>query len=237
MTTFVLVHGAWHGAWCWERLVPELEQRGHSAVTLDLPSHGSDTAPAEGVTLTDYVDRVSEVLEMQTEPVVLVGHSMGGMVITGAAERVPERIRALVYLTAFLPGDGDSLLALEEGNPNSAVPPALLRAEDGRTATIDPSRIRELFFHDCSDADAAAAVAQLTAQALAPLAEPLQLTEERFGSIPRVYVECTDDRAICIEMQRQMITARGCDQIVSMDTSHSPFLSAPAELADHLSAV
>jgi pimeloyl-ACP methyl ester carboxylesterase len=237
MATFVLVHGAWHGAWCWSQLVSVLETGGHRVVTLDLPGHGDDPTPPADVTLEDYVDRVVGVLVEEPDPVVLVGHSMGGMVISGAAEQAPDRIACLVYLTAFLPEPGHSLLAMEERNPGSAVPPALVPSEDGRTFTLQPDRIRALFYHDCSDADFDRAMGHLTPQAAAPLAEPLVLTKERFGSVRRAYVECTEDKAICIEMQRLMIDASGCDEVVSMAASHSPFFSAPAILADHLVAI
>ena len=126
MTTFVLVHGAWHGAWCWDKLVPELEQLGHRAVTLDLPGAGDDTTPIPDISLASYVQRVVDTLDAQDKNVVLVGHSAGGVPITAAAETRPEKIRTLVYLTAFLPKSGQVLSELEELNPRPTVTPAVI---------------------------------------------------------------------------------------------------------------
>ena len=109
MARFVLVHGAWHGAWCFDALARDLAAAGHEVDTFDLPGHGSDATPHDEVTLDTYAQRVAEVIGQDGEPVVLVGHSMGGIVVTQAAELVPERIARLVYLTAFLPKDGESL--------------------------------------------------------------------------------------------------------------------------------
>ena len=109
MSRFVLVHGAWHGAWCWYKLLPRLERAGHRVTALDLPAHGKDRTPIAEVTLERYADAVCNALGLDAEPAILVGHSMGGIAITQAAERHPERIKSLVYLTAFLLRDGDTL--------------------------------------------------------------------------------------------------------------------------------
>ena len=87
MSTYVLVHGAWHGAWCWYKLTPLLQKLGHTVLTPDLPSHGIDKTPTAAITLKDYSLRVCEVLDSCPEPVILVGHSMGGVVITEAAQK------------------------------------------------------------------------------------------------------------------------------------------------------
>jgi pimeloyl-ACP methyl ester carboxylesterase len=120
MATFVLVHGSWHGAWCWHRVVPELEALGHRVLAPDLPGHGDDaTAPAQ-LTLKAYAECVATVICSATEPVVLVGHSFAGIVISQVAELVPERISRLVYLTAFLPANGQSLSRLATADPRQS---------------------------------------------------------------------------------------------------------------------
>src|SRR5919201_534684 len=102
MSTFVLVHGAWHGGWVWDRVAQQLQESGHKVLAPDLPAHGSDRTPAGQITLRHYVDHVVSCIDSCAEPVVLAGHSMGGIVISSAAERRPESIRALVYVCAFL---------------------------------------------------------------------------------------------------------------------------------------
>ncbi len=231
MTSFVLVHGAWHGAWCWERTIAALEALGHQAVAVDLPGHGADPTPRETVTLDAYAASVETAVRRQEGRSVLVGHSMGGMAISAAAERCADRLEGLVYVAAFLPRDGESLMSIEGRNPKPAVPPALIVEEGAPTATLDPEQIPGLFYHDCSDADVAWAMERLTPQPLAPFGAPVSLTAGRFGAVPRSYIACTDDRAICIELQRDMIAASPCARVEELPASHSPFLSMPDRLA------
>ncbi len=100
MSTFVLVHGAWHGAWCWEKVVPLLQEAGHGVVVPDLPGHGEDGMPISELSMRGYADRVIRTVDEQPEPVVLVGHSMGGIVVSLVAEARPDRLKKLVYLRA-----------------------------------------------------------------------------------------------------------------------------------------
>ena len=106
MATYVLIHGAWHGGWCWDKIVPLLKKEGHKVEAPDLPGHGRDKTPIPEISLQSYTDRVCRILDTQSEPVILVGHSMGGVVITQAAQHRPEKIKTLVYLSAMLPRNG-----------------------------------------------------------------------------------------------------------------------------------
>lgn len=237
MATFVLVHGAWHGGWAWDRVAPLLESAGHRVDALDLPGHGDLPAPVSEMTLDAYARRVAHRVEAAGEPVVLVGHSMGGMPVTQAAELVPERIATLVYLAAFLPGDGRSLLQLTDGDPVSLVGPNLVVDEVAGSCVVNEHALRETFYGECSDDDAAWAAARLVPESLAAIATPVRITEERAGSVARVYIECVRDRAISIAKQRQMWADRPCAQVITLDTDHSPYLSRPAETATHLLAL
>lgn len=237
MSTIVLVHGAWHGAWCWNNVVPSLEAAGHTVITPELPGSGADATPASEVTLEAYANKLVEVLDQQDDKVVMVGHSMGGIAITAAAELRPEKVGALVYLSGFLPKSGQSLLSLEESNPHSSVPPALEVAEDGVTGNLKAEKIRDLFYHDCSDEDYDYAVAHHHAQALAPLATPVEISDENFGSVARYYIWLTEDRAIHPEMQRQMFEASPCKEVFEIASSHSPFYSKKAELVEALGKI
>lgn len=237
MSTYVLVHGAWHGSWCWDKVVPLLEREGHNAITPDLPGHGGDRTPIGEVTLQAYADRVCGVLDAQSEPVILVGHSMGGVVITQAAEYRPEKIDTLVYLTAFLPRDGEALLQIAEQDTEALVLRNLIMSEDQTYATVRTEAARDMFYGDCSDEDVAGAISHLCPQAAAPLATPVSTSAERFGGVRRLYISCLQDHAITPACQRQMYTASPCERVITMDTSHSAFLSAPAELSRHLLAI
>lgn len=237
MSTFMLVHGAWHGAWCWRKLIAELEALGHKPIAFDLPSHGEDRTPARDVTLDDYVAKVVAELDASQDRVLLVGHSMGGIVITAAAEQRPQEIERLVYLTALLPRNRESLTDLEGRNPHPTVPPNMVPSSDQKTVTLKDESIIELFYHDCSPADQAYGKAHLSLQALEPVARKVRTTAENFGQIPRAYIECTKDKAISLALQRMMVEASPCDKVISLGTSHSPFFSAPKELAAALASL
>ena len=233
MATFLLVHGAWHGAWCWDKVVPLIEERGHKVHAIDLPGHGNDKTPTASVSLESYLERVRLVLDEEGEPIIVVGHSMGGIVITQAAEERPDSIRKLVYLCAFLPKNGQSLMDLGSAESMVRIPDTVVPSAD-RSLTVKTESLKEMFYHDCSDEDVTFARERLVPQAGAPFAAAVRTTEANFGRVPRVYIECLLDRVIPPPSQEQMYTALPCERVITMDTSHSPFFSAPNELAEHL---
>jgi len=221
VATYVLVHGAWHGSWEWEHLTPLLEADGHRVIAVDLPR----------TTLEENAAAVSAAVESAEEPVILLGHSAGGMWITQAAESVPEQIATLVYCAAFLPGDGQALVDLASGD---IVQENLLVDDASGTALVDERVHKEAFYDECTDDVVAVASSRHVPEHLHAMTTPVHITEERAGSVPRVYVECLRDRAIVIERQRAMQAARPCERVFTIDTDHCPSLSRPRELADHL---
>src|ERR1700722_19184188 len=165
MARIVLVHGAFAGAWCWEPLLTGLRAAGHTVDTLDLPGSGVDRTPVAEITLDAYAERVCEVLAAGP-PGVLAGHSMGGMVVTQAAARSPEQISSLIYVAAFLPADGQSLLDLT-AYPEAAddqVQANLVIDGDPPVATMPPDAARGALFGCSDDEQAAGGVARLGGQ-------------------------------------------------------------------------
>lgn len=211
--------------------MPELEGAGHRVQVTNLPGHDSAAADPTAIRLATYANHIAELLDDCAAPVILVGHSMGGMAITQAGELRPDRIKALVYLAAFLPCNGESLLAIENANPWSSVPQNLVPDAQGLTGIVRPSQVQRLFYHDCSEEDVRFAQERLVPQPLLPLADAVSITGENFGRVPRYYIECIGDQAIGIEQQRRMHQATPCAGVFTLNTSHSPFLSAPEELA------
>ena len=236
MSTYVLIHGAWHGGWCWDKVVPLLEKAGHKVQAPDLPGHGKDRTPIQEVSLQAYADRVCGILDGQPGPVILVGHSMGGIVITQVAEYRPGKVETLVYLTAFLVRNSESLRQVFQGDTETLLRPNMVMAED-QSCTVRDEAIKEVFYGDCSDEDVARARSLVVPQALAPFAAAVRTTEENFGRIPRVYIECLRDRTISPSAQKRMYAALPCRTVISMDTSHSPFFSAPEELVARLTSL
>jgi pimeloyl-ACP methyl ester carboxylesterase len=225
MSTFVLVHGSFHGGWCWEHVVPRLTAAGHRVWAPDLPGRGGD--PAQ--TLDAYAERIADTVAAQREPVVLVGHSMGGVVVTTVAEKVPDKLARLVYVCAFLPRSGQSLLELAKTDGESQLLRHLVIDEARGLHHVRREGAREAFYHDCSDGDATRAIERLGAEPLAVVATPVVTTPGRFGRVPRTYVECTDDRAVGPSLQRRMHAAQPC-RVVPLASSHSPFYSQPEAL-------
>jgi pimeloyl-ACP methyl ester carboxylesterase len=234
MARILLVHGAFAGAWCWEPVLPGLRAAGHDVEAIDLPGSGQDRTPVSEVTLGAYAERVSRALA-EREAAVLVGHSMGGMVVTQAASISPEHVRSLVYVTAFVPGDGQSLLDLT-AYPEAAddqVQANLVAEGDPPVARLPAAAAREALFGCCDDEQAAWGVGQIGLQPVLPFTTPVHLDgpgAAAFAALPRAYVTCTRDRAIPPAMQRRMFEAAGCDPVIEIDTDHAPWVSRTDEL-------
>src|SRR3954465_8151829 len=235
MARFLLVHGAFHGAWCWEPFVAELEARGHAAATPDLPGAGDDATPVAEVTLDAYARRICDALAAESDPVVLVGHSMGGMAIAQAAARCPEKIARLVYVAAFLPADGPSLAditKLPEGAGDMVQANMVVEGEPP-VATMPAAAAREAFYGLCPPAHAAWATERLRPQPLAPFVTPAQLGGGA-RTPPRAYVIATQDRAIPTALQRRLVADNPDVEAVELEADHSPSVSGPAGLAEAL---
>jgi pimeloyl-ACP methyl ester carboxylesterase len=217
--TVVLVHGAWHGSWCWDELVPALEAQGLAVATVDLPSSGPDTTALGD--LDADVAAVTAVLDAVAGPKVLLGHSYGGLPVTQAAAG-REDVAHLVYLCAFMLDAGVSLIDAAGGQPVSW----WRLSEDGTWMT--PDGPEEVFYSDCDPAVAAAAVAQLQPQSLSSCRQPLQAAA--WETIPSTYVVADRDPALPQFVQEGMATDRAT-RVVHIDAGHSPFLSRPRELA------
>jgi pimeloyl-ACP methyl ester carboxylesterase len=224
----VLVHGSYHGGWCWDLLRPELEARGHRVVSVDLPI--SD--PAAGA--AEYAHVVADAIDPAREP-ILVGHSMGGLVIPLVPALRP--VRRLVFLAAFLPIPGTSLNEQREAEPL-----------DGRTAPstaqwtdlgedvwmIGPDTATELFFSDAPPELAAWAVGRLRPQCYRVTSEPSPLAA--WPAVENRYIVCRHDRALNPDWARTAARDRLGIEPVEVDGAHSLFLTRPAELAGILDA-
>jgi pimeloyl-ACP methyl ester carboxylesterase len=235
MHDYLLVHGAFSDASVWQTLVPHLESSGARVTAITLPGHGaSDTAAAGGVTMDAYVASVVAALDASASSVILVGHSLGGMTISGAAEARPEKVAACVYISAALPESGKTLLDYTGTDTQSKLGAHLeVDAEHGIVTVGDAGKREAL----CNRSDATATAIALSftyPQPLQPFATPLVLTPERFGSVARYYVATTDDNAIGYELQKRMYDAQPCAHVFSIDTDHMAMLSATADVAKAL---
>jgi pimeloyl-ACP methyl ester carboxylesterase len=238
MATFLAIHGAWHDGRCFDALRAPLAARGHLLVAPTLPGIGGNAAELAAVTLAGWAAFVAEAARALPGPVVLVGHSRGGIVISQAAERTPEAFAALVYLAAFMLPSGQTVSAARDAMPhNPAFETGLSIAARGAALAIAPEAAARVFYGDCASDVRAAALDRLLPEPVAPLHTALALSAGRFGSVPRHYVACTLDEAIPIAQQRAMVAALPCASVTTLESGHSPFLSMPDQLADALDTI
>jgi len=225
---FVLVHGGFHGAWCWKHLIPQLEARGHKAVAVDLPGHGERVN--EEASLAGYRDAIVEKIEPGD---ILVGHSMGGFAVTVAADAAVDRVRHVVYLAAGLPVEGKPMHAAGAGVHADRDIASLVEMIDGgkRMTFRSPEAAVAFFYHDCPPEIARWACRMLTPEPLAPIFEPISVPRFWEAQLPRSLIRCRQDRAGS-DAAAVHTSARFGVEPLWIDTSHSPFLSQPSLLAD-----
>jgi pimeloyl-ACP methyl ester carboxylesterase len=237
MARFVLVHGAFFGAWEWEPLIGPLEAKGHTVEALDLPGAGEDQTPPAEVSMDLYADKICSVLDARPEKAMLVAHSMGGMPVTHAGARCPERLAAMVYVAAFLPQDGQNLVGLTElpeGAGDMVQDNVVPDADPPVTMTMPDEASREAFYNCCTDEQADWAIARQRPQPFAGFIEPVSVPDGVFDGIPRHYVRTLQDNSCRPALQKRMAETAGVESMVELEADHAPQMSATAELADAL---
>ncbi|HQR04082.1 MAG TPA: alpha/beta fold hydrolase [Rhodocyclaceae bacterium] len=225
----LLVHGGLHGAWCWSKLVPLLQARGHEISAIDLPGLGNDSTPAETTTLDDYGDAVVKGARSMGGNVIVIAHSLGGMAISNGVEKAPELFAKLVYLAAILLADGERISAAGvdiDSLPDVPVSPVLPR-----------ELCEQMFYNGCEKSDIDEAMRRLRPQAMAPMTATMHVTAERWGRLPRYYIACERDQALAIGRQREMIARLPVKKAITLDSGHSPFFSIPQSLATVLDEI
>jgi pimeloyl-ACP methyl ester carboxylesterase len=232
---FVLVHGAWHGAWCWYKIVAGLEDAGHRVTTIDLPAAGIDLTPAAGVTLRAQADRIVATLDALAERVILVGHSAGGPPVSMAAEARPDKIEKLVYVTAFLIPNGTSIAGATLRDQGSLIFQHLKLNPDG-TFEVERSARQDVFYNECDERDVALAQTLLRPASLQVNIDKVAIGDN-FARVRRFYVSCLHDHAISPDTQRAMYTTLPCERVFSIRSDHSPFLSHPTALLRALATI
>jgi pimeloyl-ACP methyl ester carboxylesterase len=224
MATIILVHGAFHGGWCWQRVTSLLEKRGVAVRTVDLPSVGA--RPGSVTNLSADAAAVEAVIADVAGPVILCGHSYGGMVISHTA--ATARVTRLVYLCAFMPLEGESLVSIGGGHHAPWV-----QLLDGGLTFPDPAQTQSVLYGDCDAQTVQWAKSMLRPQSGAPFDEPVP--HPAWRSIPSTYVVCLNDMVMPPDVQRNVFAPRATETL-ELQASHSPFFSQPEAVANLLQA-
>ena len=236
---YVLVHGAAHGAWCWDEVAARLEAKGHRVVALDLPGHGRRAAEVRRASVQSYARAVADCMAREgVSRGILVGHSMGGLVIPKAAELAPERVAHLVFLAAVVVPDGGSLAGVNMSAAGRALVEGMA-AGRGDGTFLYPAEIAWARWMGDLPRDhpgVARALALLTPQAARPFFERIDMRVFYSMGVPRSYIRCLGDVAIPPAKAAEYAARLGVAPI-DMDCAHDAMLSAPDELARILGGI
>ena len=240
MATFVLVHPAWFGGWCWKKVAPILRGRGHEVFTPTLTGLGERAHLANReVGLGTHIEDVANVLKFEDiRDAILVGNSSGGMVITGVADRMPERIAHVVYLDAFVPEDGQSLFDIVPSERRQPMHELVQKEGDGwlvpRFAPPQWEKFVPEAWHITDQSDLRWVLPRLTATPLGHFTEPVRRINTAAERLPRTYIRCTVFPNPIFDRYAEIAQSGAGWQHRELATSHLPFVTNPLELANVL---
>lgn len=237
--TVMLIHGAWQGSWAWSGLIPFLREAGLACLAIDLPGNGYSRETRSEITLQSYVDYIGRLLTELPGKVSLVAHSGGGIVASAVAEAFCERVARIAYVAGMMLPSGMSFASVQKSLVDSSsvtlgITGELEWSDDRRYSTVPRAAAKAILFSDCLPEQASFAAERLTPQPEGGRAIAAITTPERFGTVPRLYVEATKDMSIDIVLQRRMQELVPGAAVVSLPTGHTPQLSAPDLLANSL---
>ena len=231
ISTIVIVHGAWSSANDWHHVASLLMSQGNKLITVNLPGHGSDETPVSNISLQLYVYEVLKAIGDERD-VTLVGHSFGGIVASQVAELIAPQIKKIIYIAAFVPQNGDSLMSLAQSDKQSHVGRNLIVDENAGLASIVREAVTDVFLADAPAHIAKYVTDNLRPEPLVPLAAPVDLTHGNFGKTPKVYVYSQHDHTIGYSLQQKMVEDAGIIRTYSLPSSHTPFIVFPQLLSD-----
>jgi pimeloyl-ACP methyl ester carboxylesterase len=227
MTTFILCHGSWYSPLTWQPLSERLTAAGHRTVFVSYPGDAGDGTPASEIAQQSFLDAALAAIDGADERVVLVGHSMGGMVIGLASDRRAQQVAAAVYVSAFLLPSGKSIFEYSQTTPefaSSLLPKYLVVDESAGISSIKPEGLREVFLADATDQQFEWARERTQVDYLAPSGTPVSL-DGGFSEVPRFYIETTEDRAVPVAAQRRMHSEAGVERVAEVHGSHSAYIT------------
>lgn len=229
----ILLHGSWHGAWCWHKVVPHLRAAGHTVHVPDLLAHGRDWRFVRGrISLAAMTRQVCKILDQLSEPAMIVAHSRGGIIASGLAEMRPDKIHACVYLAAYMLRDGERVADYFRQDKHSLVRKHIQIHKHSLTDSLPEEVQRETLYADCEASDVELARSLLTAEPSLPALTRLRLSAANYGRVTRHYIQLSEDRAVTLELQKTMTANSPCASVHTLQASHSAYFSKPLELAN-----
>jgi len=234
MKNFVLVHGAWGGSWEFDRVSELLSTDGNKVSAIDLPGHGNNKSPLDQITMDAYVSAVIDVVRKHDQPVILVGHSLAGAIISQVAEAIPEKIEKLIYVAAMLPKSGDTALNLMQNDKDGELLAHLIFSDDQSYVTISGDTVRKILLHDVEDSELVNSLIPhfLMKQSTQPFMAESKLTNEKFGSVAKYYIRASLDKVLSPSLQETMLTNWQVEKVFTLESGHFPLTSIPTKLVD-----
>jgi len=229
MTNYLLIHGSWHGAWCWHKVAPRLENEGHCVTAPDLPGRINMPGRPILIGLPTMIKSVVNILSTK-EKTTLVVHSRYGVLASQLAENYPDRIERIIYLASYMLPNGKRAAEYFRRDKNSYLTSYVKICKSGMWDYLDPEIYKEGLYHDCNDDDNMLGKLLLGKEPLRPAIAKIQLSENRYGTIPKAYIRLTQDRAVSLSLQDRLINETPVDRVESIDASHSAYFSKPDEL-------
>lgn len=234
--TYVLVHGAWADESAWGFVRNELAKKAN-VVVVNLPAHGADNTYGVGIGLSNYVKTVTAAISKVKGKVILVGHSMAGVIISQVAENIPAKIDKLIYVAAYLPKNGEDVSSITNKFLNNKPIEVFDFNKDYTLVSIKKEAIANVVCADCPDYMKEALVKYHRAEPVKGLNDKVVLTT-KFNSLPKFYISTKNDYAVPYALQQQMIKANGTvKKVFEMETSHLPFVVQPQQFLKILSEI
>lgn len=239
----VLVHGSFHNGSCWDLLIPELEKLGFKVSPITLPGHEHKNKPSFTVNLKKYADHVLHTIQKLKTPVILLGHSMGGAVISMVAEQYPNLVKQLIFLSAIVPRKQDTMVKLSKAIPRkekSLFDKALrlsIKSLINCRISVKLELAKKAFYSEQNPTRQQALMEKTVDQPIRPFYSKISWTDERLGMVKKCYIECDSDKALPIEHQRIHQKNMIFSNIITLKSDHSPFYLIPAQLAQTIKEI
>lgn len=233
MANYVLIHGASHGGWCWEKVKSQLEKNGHFVITPDLPGHEQKSnLTASEITFDKYVQCVLDIVNSIDGKVILVGHSLGGAVIEKAIDEIQEiKIEEAFFVCGFVPQNGDIVAELLKADTGSKLVDCFITNKDGTAVELILEKTADIIYNGCNNEDIQIAKSRFVSQSVNPIRTPIIINKQK--NIKRTGIICKLDKSITPETQEKMYRNGKC-KLKYLNSGHAPFFSHSVELSQIL---